>query len=157
MKNRHRLAVLLLPAALLFTGCTDTAAPSPGTELSPAKAKSTATSYPGETESLPPRTGDDADPVEGPKKPKPGTWYPYDLFSHCGVEAARFAGKSWILRTVRTDLTSPVPLDKNAGRHDSFNFMAGYIQLQEPDLAVFVSSHLPPLEFVPGTSDRVCD
>ncbi|WP_199546483.1 hypothetical protein [Streptomyces sp. N35] len=158
MKRRRILAAFALPAALLLAGCADNPTGTPGTSLGAERARSTPTSYPGDEETLPPRKpADDLDPVQGPDNPRTGTWYPHDLFSHCGAESTRFAGKSWILRAVRTDLASPVPPDKNAGRHTSFNFMAGYIQLQEDDLVMFVSSQLPPLEFVPGTSDRACD
>ncbi|MFJ1877775.1 hypothetical protein [Streptomyces sp. KS_5] len=113
MKNRNRLAVLLLlPATLLFAGCTDSSAPSPGAELSgtqttSAAAKAPATTYPGDQETLPPRKGDDLDPAEGPKNPKAGTWYPHDLYSHGGIEAARFAGKSWICRSPTSRCSSP--------------------------------------------------
>ncbi|SDK18737.1 hypothetical protein [Streptomyces indicus] len=158
MKRRSMITVLALPAALFLAGCADSATPSPGTALSAERTTSSApSSYPGTQETLPPRKGDDLDPAEGPATPKTGTWYPHDIHSHCGIEATRFAGKTWVLRTVRTDLTSPVPLDRNAGREAAFNYMAGYIQLQEPELAVFVSSQLPPLELVPGTSNRACD
>ncbi|MBC9714974.1 hypothetical protein H9Y04_20705 [Streptomyces sp. TRM66268-LWL] len=156
--RRHRLLVAFaLPAVLLFVGCADNEPASPGTALGAERTGPAPSTYPADQETLPPRTGDDNAPVQGPERPKAGTWYPHDLFSHCGVESTRFAGKTWILRTVRTDLTSPVPLDEDSGRHNTFNYMAGYIQLQDPGMAVFVSAHLPPLEFVPGTSNRACD
>ncbi|MFI6938823.1 hypothetical protein ACIBI4_06095 [Streptomyces sp. NPDC050418] len=156
MKKHARLAVLLLPAALLFTACEDGGDSRSGSALSAERVRSAPTTFPAGDETLPPREpAEDGNPVRGPKRPRPDTWYPHDFFAHCGLTSTEFAGRTWILQTVHTDLTSPVPYEAATGR--SSNYVHGYIQLAGKDLAVFVSAGLPPLDLVPGTSKLACD
>ncbi|SDK18760.1 hypothetical protein [Streptomyces indicus] len=141
--TRH-IAAFLLPAALLLTACGESGPEQVTGPLSGSEA------------TLPARDAGDlegGDGVRGPEKAEQGTWYPHDFFSHCGLHGTEFAGRSWVLRTLRTDLESPV---EGGGEAEGQNVLAGYIQLESPDVAVFVSSELPPVELRPGKPTFAC-
>ncbi|WP_455359862.1 hypothetical protein [Streptomyces sp. SYSU K21746] len=90
---------------------------------------------------------DDDTPRTGPAKAKAGTWYPYDLFTHCGVTTMKFSGQWWRLTTLRTDLDSHV-----AGNRVEWggNYTPGYVQLESAGVAVFETAGQPPLVFEPA-------
>ncbi|MER7174383.1 hypothetical protein [Streptomyces mesophilus] len=136
-------AALVLPALLLLTGCGASAAASgPGAESGPDA-------------SLPARNAGETgwEPAKPPRKVEPGKWYPHDFSSHCGLHSTEFAGRTWLVHVVRTDLESPLaPRELSVAQP----VLAGYIKLESPDLAVFVSAALPPVELQPGETDSVC-
>ncbi|MBC9714970.1 hypothetical protein H9Y04_20685 [Streptomyces sp. TRM66268-LWL] len=141
MTWRIRTAALLLPAALLLTGCATSAA----TQTQGAAGSETL---------LPAREADEnRKPVKPPAKAEIGQWYPHDFTSHCGLHSTEFAARTWLLRTVRTDLPSPVEKGTWSVAKEVF---AGYMQLESADLAVFASVELPPIELVPGETDFAC-
>ncbi|NGO78841.1 hypothetical protein G6045_24750 [Streptomyces sp. YC504] len=137
-------AALVLSALMFLTGCgASVAASDPGAESGPEA-------------SLPARDAGDlsgGEPAKAPRKPEPGKWYPHDFNSHCGLHSTEFAGRTWLVRTVRTDLPSPV---EQGGQALGQNVLAGYIQLASPDVAVFASAELPPVELQPGETDSTC-
>ncbi|WP_199546484.1 hypothetical protein [Streptomyces sp. N35] len=144
MRRRSGVATLVLPALLLLTGCAASAAASgPGAASGPEA-------------SLPARDAGDVsggEPAKAPRNPEPGKWYPHDFNSHCGLHSTEFGGRTWLVRTVRTDLALPV---EQGGRAVGQNVLAGYIQLDSPDVAVFASAELPPVELHPGETDLAC-
>ncbi|MER7761071.1 hypothetical protein [Streptomyces sp. NPDC097619] len=94
----------------------------------------------------------DADhPRRGPAAPRQGTWYPYDLYTHCGVGNLTFGGRHWELSRLRTDVDSGVDgprADRKA------NETAGWITLESSDVVVFEAAGLPPMEFRPVEAIR---
>ncbi|MFC8263983.1 hypothetical protein ACFUNF_41935 [Streptomyces sp. NPDC057291] len=81
----------------------------------------------------------------GPRHPKQGQWYPYDMFAHCGIKFATFGGRLWQLDQIHTNSRSQVAGERKAG-----NNVAGYMALQRPDGASFQAAGLPPMDFVPA-------
>lgn len=86
MKISRQVAVLLLSAGLLLSGCSSSS-DSPGDE-----------GYNGPT--LPARTVAKDKWQEGPAKPKQHKPYPYDIYTHCGIKWLKFGGRWWVLDSV---------------------------------------------------------
>ncbi|MEV6651934.1 hypothetical protein [Streptomyces sp. NPDC051219] len=136
-----RLAALALGAALLLAGCSGPNGGGPGEDAPGERDGSEARPRPALAQA------DDSAPRTGPAKARIGTWYPYDLFSHCGISTMKFSGQWWRLTTLRTDLDSQVagdPVDWGE------NYTPGYIQLESAKVAVFEAAGHPPLMFAPG-------
>ncbi|MGG8405684.1 hypothetical protein ACM614_03355, partial [Streptomyces sp. 12297] len=91
-------------------------------------------------------------PRTGPAAPKPGTWYPYDLYTHCGIGTLTFAGKYWGLRQMRTDLEAEV-----AGPRIEWSdgYTPGYIVLESEKVVVFETAGQPPLAFTPVAAPTI--
>jgi hypothetical protein len=91
-------------------------------------------------------------PRTGPADPKPGVWYPYDLYTHCGIGTLTFAGKYWGLRQMRTDMESGVAGPRVEWSGD---YTPGYIQLEAEKVAVFETAGQPPLTFTPVAAPTI--
>ncbi|MFF8385711.1 hypothetical protein [Streptomyces kanasensis] len=88
---------------------------------------------------------------QAPKNARERTWYPHDLYVHCGLRYALFDGRTW--RTPR-DRAADTGLD-GSGRHTIVTGMAR----MSGDTLRFESPGLPPIDFVPagpGDEPPVC-
>ncbi|MFI8100840.1 hypothetical protein [Streptomyces sp. NPDC086023] len=131
----RRLAPLVLAAALTLTGCSAVA--------------EAGTNGPDAEDPLPAPGAVDRDkPAQGPAQAKPGTWYRFDLFTHCGISTLKFSGRYWRLIQIRTDLDSNV---KGPRVDWTADYTPGYVQLESDKVAVFETAGQPPLAFEPGT------
>ncbi|MFJ6939661.1 hypothetical protein [Streptomyces sp. NPDC101132] len=130
----RRLAPLVLAGALALTGCSVAGAAPNG---------------PDAEDPLPaPGKVDHDRPATGPAEAKPGTWYRYDLYTHCGISTLKFSGKNWRLLQIRTDLESNV---KGPRVDWTADYTPGYAQLESDRVVVFETAGQPPLAFEPGT------
>ncbi|GAA2521682.1 hypothetical protein GCM10010201_19480 [Pilimelia columellifera subsp. columellifera] len=81
------------------------------------------------------------DPVDlerlrgGPARPTRGVAYPFDLLTHCGIEHARFGGRTW--RSERP-LRQPRPLPDADGLTRHTGYTAGTMTVNDRDSATFV-------------------
>ncbi|MBA2947521.1 hypothetical protein [Streptomyces himalayensis] len=130
MKTPRSTAALFI-AALLLTGCTLAAADDDRSSALPAREFG-------------------MDSLEtGPRHPKQGKWYPYDMLAHCGIKFATFGGRLWQLDQIHTNSRSRV-----AGEQEpAGNYVPGYMALQGPDAASFQAAGLPPTEFLPAKDE----
>ncbi|MDX3230823.1 hypothetical protein [Streptomyces sp. ME19-01-6] len=79
----------------------------------------------------------------GPKHPKVQVAYPYDLYSHCGIEWADFGGKTWKISGGGPSISTRVEGDAPEGG----NATPGYMTLLSKDEAVFEAADFPPVYF----------
>ncbi|MCZ2524775.1 hypothetical protein [Streptomyces sp. HB2AG] len=137
MRTRRSPAVTLpLLAALLLAGCS---------VLPNGSSDSPSLSAPGDP--------DPDNPHTGPKHPKTGQWYRYDMYTHCGIGTVRFADRWWKVSTIHTDIDSDVA----GGRVDwSYDYTPGYMQLSSDGTVVFQTAGQPPITFVPGDEPAGC-
>ncbi|MDX3230824.1 hypothetical protein [Streptomyces sp. ME19-01-6] len=80
---------------------------------------------------------------QGPKHPKVQVAYPYDMYTHCGIEWADFGGKTWKISGVGPSISKRVEGDIPEG--DTVG--AGYMTLLSKDEAVFEAADFPPVYF----------
>ncbi|MFD9902961.1 hypothetical protein [Streptomyces sp. NPDC059063] len=134
--TRHTtlLAPALLVAAVLAVGC-DSSSKDDERDKGPDDAGAT----------LPARGVDADDWQEGPAKPEEGTWYPYDMPAHCGIQYARFGGRWWELESVSTTSGGQVRGKPVRGT----NVQPGYMALIGPGAASFEAAGLPSMDFAP--------
>ncbi|GGJ83907.1 hypothetical protein GCM10010123_11990 [Pilimelia anulata] len=78
---------------------------------------------------------DPAAPRGGPAAPVRGQAYPYDLYTHCGLEFARFGGRTWRVTPARPE---PLPRADAAGVETYTGYTAGTMTLMAPAVARFV-------------------
>ncbi|MEV7415883.1 hypothetical protein [Streptomyces sp. NPDC089919] len=136
----RRLVPFLLVAALAVTGCA-TAAQAGTAEGSSADGSA------GEERPAPGAVDPDQ-PQQGPDRAVVGTWYRFDLFTHCGISTLKFSGRYWRLVQIRTDFPSEV-----AGPRVDWtarDYAPGYVQLESDQVAVFETAGQPPLAFEPA-------
>jgi hypothetical protein len=131
-------------AALLLTGCAHTEPVAQRTEpvaqrtepVAPAAEPTPAAGRPPAADPIDPI--DPIDPVhprQGPASPAVGTPYAFDLYTHCGGEYTRFAGRTW-----RADNPpgNPVPRADAAGVTRVTGYVYGTMTLLAADQAEFV-------------------
>jgi hypothetical protein len=61
--------------------------------------------------------------------------YPVDLYTHCGIGTARFAGRDWVAVRPAPD---PQRLPNSAGITQYTGYVAGTMVLVRPDLLRFI-------------------
>ncbi|MCB5169997.1 hypothetical protein LG634_34995 [Streptomyces bambusae] len=140
--DRLRQFAPLAALLLALTGCTTAAEATAGTVTGSRPTAAVTADGPKPA----PGRADVDEPRTGPAVPKPGTWYPYDLYTHCGIGTLTFGGKYWELRQMRTDIDAEV-----AGPRVEWGdlYTPGYIQLESAEMVVFETGGQPPLTFVP--------
>nr|BFE70162.1 hypothetical protein GCM10020092_034630 [Actinoplanes digitatis] len=128
MHATPKLTVVILSGTLLVAGCARgepvNAVAQPAVSASiPMAAEPTATPI------------DPAHPRRGPTKAAIGTPYSFDLYTHCGGEYTRFAGRTW-----RTDDPpgNLLPRADAAGVTRITGYVYGTMTLVELDRAQFV-------------------
>lgn len=78
---------------------------------------------------------DPARPRSGPAEPQLGVAYPFDLYTHCGVEFARFGGRWWQASPARPE---PRPRAAGDGTTAYTGYTAGTMSLVGTEAARFV-------------------
>jgi hypothetical protein len=127
------LLALSVPVALGATGAAPkttggaiaadrSAAASGGATVPSTTAGPTAPAGPGFT------------PRSGPAQAEIGVTYPFDLYTHCGIRTARFAGRDWAAVHPAAD---PQRLPNSAGIAAYTGYVAGTMILVRPDLLRF--------------------
>ena len=71
----------------------------------------------------------------GPATPGRGVAYPFDLYSHCGIDFARFGGRIW---RAQTPLPEPRTLPDAKGITTYTSYTAGTMTLLDDEIARFV-------------------
>ncbi|MFF7389236.1 hypothetical protein ACFZAE_12440 [Streptomyces scabiei] len=130
MKVSRHVAVLLLGAGLLLSGC-----------WSPSDNRDDDSTGP----TLPARTVVEGKWQDGPADPKQHKPYPYDIYTHCGIKWVKFGGRWWALDSVSLGAEQV----KGEPRSQRGQWLAGYMTLIGPDSAVFDAAGMPTMHFVP--------
>ncbi|MFE9913094.1 hypothetical protein [Streptomyces clavifer] len=135
MKATRHVAVLLLSAGLLLSGCSS----SPDNQGDQGYSRRT----------LSARTVVDDTWQKGPAAPVQHKPYPYDINTHCGVKWLQFGGRWWVLDTVfpGVEQVKGQPPSQDSQR------LAGYMTLVGPDTADFDAAGMPTMQFVPTDAE----
>ncbi|MFJ5551776.1 hypothetical protein [Streptomyces sp. NPDC093225] len=149
LRPLRRLAPLLLGFALAAAGCAGTADASSAAGTSVRPATGTVSDDRGDDGRPAPGPVNRDDPADGPASATVGTWYRFDLYTHCGVSTLKFSGRYWRLIQMRTDIESDVAGPRVDWGQD---YTPGYVQLESDRVAVFETAGQPPLVFEPTTS-----
>ncbi|MDT0567218.1 hypothetical protein RM704_07045 [Streptomyces sp. DSM 3412] len=130
MKVSRHIAVLLMSAGLLLSGCSSSSDDRGDNSTGPT---------------LPARTATEGKWQEGPADPEQHKPYPYDIYTHCGIKWVRFDGRWWVLDSVFTgaEQVKGEPHSQDSQR------LAGYMTLIGPDTANFDAAGMPTMQFVP--------
>jgi len=78
----------------------------------------------------------------GPASPVLGTPYPYDLYTHCGIQDAYFENHWW-------QADSPTQDDPSKGSNPYTGYLAGTMTLISPTAARFAGPHALVATFHP--------
>ncbi|HWH00905.1 MAG TPA: hypothetical protein VNV66_16685 [Pilimelia sp.] len=121
----------LIALAGLVTACAD-AAPRPAVEQAAGRVSVADAEQP-------PRAVVDAVDLRnlriGPARPEQGVPYPFDLYTHCGINVTRFGGRWW---QAERPAKEPSPLAGPEGVVSYTGYTAGAMTLVAPERARFV-------------------
>jgi hypothetical protein len=108
---RRAAALGVVALAMLAAGCARPGAAATAPPDSPATAKLPARALVEPVDPLNPRTGPGAAEV--------GRTYPFDLYTHCGIEYAPFGGKTW-------KAVTPLPEPRAKAGENGITVYSGY-------------------------------
>ncbi|MEV7525172.1 hypothetical protein [Streptomyces sp. NPDC091371] len=139
-RRRGRVVLAAVAVVMAGSGAAVTLAALPDGNTPPPAAAS-----PHPAPSVPSRSHDPAALQTGPSAPEIGRRYPYDLYTHCGIRYALFAGRWW-----ETEALPPRTDDPAGGTYTGYT--AGWMTLTSPDHARFEAPGLPAITFRPSTT-----
>jgi hypothetical protein len=147
-------AALVLAVSIPVALAAVSSAPVNAGGAVPASGNSSADA-PVPTASQSPNASADPGPIatrSGPPQAELGVAYPFDLYTHCGIRGARFAGREW---TAIRPAADPQRLPDSTGITRYTGYIAGTMTLVRPDLLRFtltdpyVSGAGQSFDFVP--------